>query len=174
MQVKPSKTFTQIVQKQQKVKTATTTEIALKEKSYKFKCPFVSEGCNERFKTKNGMLIHRASCNCGYSTTEKKFVVGEVTAVFGKASRNLYKVRWENYPDPNEDTWETEKMLLEDGCREAIDDFWERSGICRTLDFYPDPDGINRCWMCGWNCKKNNDVRYVPQGACKTRETRVE
>ena len=136
-------------------------EIAKKESKYKFKCPFVAEGCSERFKTKNGMMIHRASCNCGYSTTEKKFVVGEILAVFGKASRKLYRVRWENYPDPEEDTWETEKMLLEDGCRETIDEFWERSGICRTLDFYPDPVGLNRCWMCGWTCRKSNDHRYL-------------
>ena len=71
--------------------------------------------------------------------------------MFGKANRKLYKVWWENYPDPKEDTWETEKMLLEDGCREVIDKFWERSDICRTLDFYldriRDPDGLNRYWM---------------------------
>ena len=86
-----------------------------------------------------------------HSTTSENFVVGEITVVFGKTNRKLYKVWWENYPDPKEDTWETEKMLLEDGCREVIDKFWERSDICRTLDFYPDrirdPDGLNRYWM---------------------------
>ena len=94
MKVKPSKTYTQIVQRQEKTAPATTEEIEKKEKKYKFKCPF--EGCDERFKTKNGMLIHRATCDCGYSTTEKKFEVGEILAVFGKSSRKLYKVRWKN------------------------------------------------------------------------------
>lgn len=161
MKVKPAKTFTQIIQRQDAVDKATVTEIMQKEKKYKFKCPFADEGCNARFKTKNGMMIHRATCDCGYSTTEKKFVVGDIVQVFGKASRKLYKVRWKNYPDPEDDSWESEKMLLQDGCREVIDNFWERSGKCRTLDFYPDPDGLNRCWMCGWICKKNNDVRYL-------------
>ena len=52
-------------------------------------------------------------------------------------------------------------MLLEDGCRESIDDFSDRTDKCRALDFYPDEKGRNRCWMCGWFCEKNNDPRYV-------------
>ena len=46
-------------------------------------------------------------------------------------------------------------MLLEDGCREAIDKFWHITTQNRTLDLYYDPDVIiNRCWMRGWYCKK--------------------
>ena len=56
------------------------------------------------------MMIHRESCNFHYSTT-KKYEVEKITAVFGKSELKLYKVRWKYYPDPDEDTWETEKML---------------------------------------------------------------
>ena len=52
-------------------------------------------------------------------------------------------------------------MLLEDGCHEAIEDFWDRTGACRTLDFYPDADGWPRCWMCGWACKTNKNPRFL-------------
>ena len=121
MKVKPTKTFTQIVQRQTTVATPTAGEIEKVEAKYKHKCPYSKEGCKARFKTKHGMMVHRASCNFGYSTTEKKFKVEKITAVFGKSERKLYKVRWQNYPDPSEDTWETEQMLLEYGCQETID-----------------------------------------------------
>ena len=62
-----------------------------KKRKYKLKYPF--EGCGERFKTKNGMLIYRVTCDCDYSITEKKFEVGEILFVFGKISRKLYKMR---------------------------------------------------------------------------------
>ena len=123
----------------------------------KQKCVFWQEGCKERFKTKQDMMIHRESCNFHYSTT-KKYEVEKITAVFGKSELKLYKVRWKYYPDPDEDTWETEKMLWEDGCREAIEDFWDHTQKYRTLDFYKDEEGRNRCWIwCGWCCKKNNE-----------------
>ena len=35
-------------------------------------------------------------------------------------------------------TWESEQMLLEDGCREAIDDLWDNTDTPRTLDLYSD------------------------------------
>ena len=107
------------------------------------------------------MRIHRSSCNFGYCTTAEKSVVSKIVDVFGKKQRKLYKVKWEGYPDSEEDTWESEKMLLEDGCREAIEDFWGNTNTPRTLDFYPDKDGHPRCWMCGWICKKNKAPRFL-------------
>lgn len=71
MKVKPAKRFSQIVQRQSAVEKATDEEIAQKEQNYKNKCAFWQEGCKERFKTKQGMMIHRTSCNFDYSTTEK-------------------------------------------------------------------------------------------------------
>lgn len=107
------------------------------------------------------MRIHRATCNFGHVTIVEKIEVDKVVEVFGKGSRKLYKVKWAGYPDPANDTWETEKMLLEDGCREVIEDFWDRTGACRTLDYYPDKDNYPRCWMCGWSCKKNKTPRFL-------------
>ena len=87
MKVKLSKTFSQIVQQQEAVDTATAAEIEEQEKQYKFKCSYCDEGCTQRFKTRRGMHIHRSSCNFGYNTTAKTFDVAKITAVFGKQSR---------------------------------------------------------------------------------------
>ena len=66
MKVKLSKTFDQIVQRVTTSTWESNPDRNRKQREkYKFKCPF--EGCSVCFKTKNGMLIHRASCACGYS-----------------------------------------------------------------------------------------------------------
>ena len=49
-----------------------------------------------------------------------------------------------------------EHSLLRDGCKDTIDAFWLSSGINPALDFYPDPEGRPRCWMCGYACKNPN------------------
>ena len=51
-------------------------------------------------------------------------------------------------------------MFFEDGCKPVIDEFWQRSGKNPANDFYPDPDGKHRCWVCGW-CSKSTDPRYL-------------
>ena len=55
MKMKLKKTFTQHVQVQEAVSTATTAEINKKESSYKHACAFAKAGCTARFKTKKGM-----------------------------------------------------------------------------------------------------------------------
>ena len=94
MKVKLSKTFSQIVQQQEAVDTTSAAEIVTKEKQYKFHCSFAEEGCTQRFKTKLGMRIHRATCNFGHVTIVEKIEVDKVVEVFGKGSRKLYKVKW--------------------------------------------------------------------------------
>ena len=138
MRVKPSKTFTQLVGKQDEVEKATEEEVKKKTSSYKFECTYAAAGCSQRFKTKKGMRIHASSCNFNYGTTAEAFNVECITEVFGKASRKLVLVKWENFP--GEDSWVPEDSLLQDGCA----DFWTKTGRNPTLSFYPDPDARRR------------------------------
>ena len=49
---------------------------------------------------------------------------------------------------------------MQDGCKPTIDEFWLRTGGNPAQDFHPDPDGKQRCWVCGW-ASKSNDARYL-------------
>ena len=74
-------------------------------------------------------------------------------------------MKWTNYPD--EDSWELEHMLLQDGCKPTIDEYWLRTGGNPAQDFHPDPDGKRRCWVCGWT-SKSNDARYLKAHLTRT------
>lgn len=50
MRVKPSKTFTQLVGKQDEVEKATEEEVKKKTSRYKFECTYAAAGCSQRFK----------------------------------------------------------------------------------------------------------------------------
>ena len=99
------------------------------------------------------------SCSYNYGRTEKAYPVEEVLNVFGKSTRKLFFVRCEGYPGQN--SWVPEDPLIQDGCTEAIKDFWTKSGKNPALDYYADPDGDvgMRCWMCGWKSNKRNKIR---------------
>ena len=114
MQVKLSKTYTQHVKAQVKTTAATAMEIAAKMKKYKHACEYAKAGCRERFKTKAGMRIHACSCNYNYGLTEEKWEVDKILAVYGKAERKLFLVKWTDRP--GEDSWQKEHSLLQDGC----------------------------------------------------------
>ena len=80
--------------------------------------------------------------------TEKASEVEKLLTVFGKATRKLFLTKWVGHP--GEDSWMPEHLLLKEGCKDSIDDFWLKSGLSPTQDFYPDVEGANRCWMCGY------------------------
>ena len=61
----------------------------------------------------------------------------KILAVYGKAQRKLFYVRWEGY-NSDEDSWVTEHSLLADGCKDAIDEFWLRTDINPAQDFFAD------------------------------------
>ena len=138
---------------------STEEEITAKEASYDHPCYFEQDGCPTRFKTKLGMLTHTTTCHFNYANTSKYFEVEEVLAVFGKASRKLFLVKWEGYPE-SRNSWLPEQSLLRDGCKESIDAFWLKSGINPALEFFPDPDHRPRCWMCGYACD-NTAMRFL-------------
>ena len=163
MQTKLAKTNSQMLGKRQRPTAATEQEIEEKKKTYKHACKYVKAGCRQRFKTKAGMKIHCSNCNFGFETTEKKWEIGVILKVFGKADRKLFLVHWKGHPS-SADSWEKEQSLLEDGCAESIKDFWDRSGLNPALEYYPDPDqepdGTQyRCWMCGWKSDKRDKRR---------------
>ena len=113
----------------------------------------------DSFKTKHGMKIHAASCPFNYGNTSEYFSVEEILAVYGKASRKLFLIKWEGCPE-SENSWVPEHSLLQDGCKESIDDFWEKSGINPAKDFFPDSECRPRCWMCGYACS-NPAMRFL-------------
>ena len=119
-------------------------------------CEHAKAGCTQRFKTKTDMKIHSCSCTFNYGLTEKKWEVEKILAVFGRAERKLFLVKWTDHPD--EDSWQKEHSLLQDGCADIMKAFWNSSGLNPARDFYPDPDGEpgTRCWMCGWKSCVNN------------------
>ena len=155
MQVKMTKTFTQIVKAQDPVPTATEKEIAEIEAKYEFKCKYVKVGCTQKFKTKRGAKIHSSKCTFCYSVNEEKFEVESIKAVFGKKERRMFEVRWTNHP--GEDSWVLEDSLMEDGCKPAIDEFWTSSRKNPALDYYPDKQHPHRCWICGWHSKSEDE-----------------
>ena len=159
MELKMSKTFSHHVRRQDKVTKATPTEIKAKEQTYKFPCLFCEDGCDARFKTEEGMLRHATTCDFNYGVTSNYFEVEKIKAVFGKSQRKLFLVSWKGYGE-EEDSWVTEHSLMRDGCKESIDDFWLRTGINPSQDFFVDPEGRPRCWMCGYACK-NPDPRFL-------------
>ena len=159
MKVKLSKTYSQIVCRQEKVGALTEEAIKKMMKSYKYACTFAKAGCTQRFKTKKGMAIHACSCSFNYGRTEEAFPVEEVLEVFGKATRKLFLVQWEGYP--GQDSWVPEDSLIQDGCAEAIKEFWIKSGKNPAQNYYADPDGDvgMRYWMCGWKSDKTDKVK---------------
>ena len=159
MKVKLAKTFNQHLQRQEKVGKITTQMLDKKMQSYKYQCEFAEAGYTQRFKTKRDMKIHMCTCIFNYGTTDEAYQVDEITTVFGKAERRLFKVKWDGYT--GQDSWVPEHSLLQDGCMEAIKTFWEKTGKNPAQDLYTDPDGDTgtRCLMCGWKSDKNNKKR---------------
>ena len=152
MKVKLAKTFTQHVCVQEKQAQVTCHEVRAKDQSYKFACTFCDAGCAQRFKTAKGMMLHRASCQFNYATTEQTWEVESIVGVFGRRERWLFKIRWLGL-NPEEDTWEPEHLLLRDGCKESVDAFWAQSGLNPAQPFHDDAEGRPRGWICGWASK---------------------
>ena len=105
------------------------------------------------------MKIHMHSCTFRfYYESLSKSPVEKIVGVYGRVERRHFLVRWEGLP-PEKDTWEPEFLLLEDGCKQAINEFWLSTGLCPARDFYEDKDTAHRCWVCGW--ATNSGERYL-------------
>ena len=74
-------------------------EIAVKEANYDHPCQIEPDGCTARFKTEQGMLRHVTTCPFNYANSSRYFEVEKVLSVYGKASRKLFLVKWEDYPE---------------------------------------------------------------------------
>ena len=150
MKINMAKTLSQHVFKREEI--AVTDEEAREiEAKYDHKCDF----CKRRFKTRKGMLIHRASCQHNYDTTDEVYELEDIVATFGHKDTRWYKVKWKGYPLE----WERGHILVRDGCTEMIKDFWARSGLNPGKEFYPDPDGRHRCTVCCKSYKRRQDLK---------------
>ena len=116
MYVKLKKTFSQIVQDQEKAAPPTEQDIKEVEQDYKFTCEFADRGCTVRLKTQRAVNIHSVKYTFGYGATEESFEIEEIKEVYGKASRRLFKVKWVGY---DEMSWEPEHHLIKEGCKQG-------------------------------------------------------
>ena len=137
MHINMDKTYTQHVHRRAKIKITQEEARAVEEK-YDHKCDF----CIRRFKSRRGMLIHRAQCQHNYATTDKAFPLEDILDVFGHRHSRWFKVKWEGHDEPE---WEREHLLVRDGCGDSIRDFWATSGKQPSKEFYEDKDGKHRC-----------------------------
>ena len=150
MQVRMDKTYTHHVCRGGEV-TVTEEEIKKENDKLKVGCDF----CNRKFETKRAMHIHRASCIHQYVVSDERFVIEDILKVFGKKNARWYLVKWEGYDDPE---WQR-GHLLELDAKDAVRHFWTKSGLDPCRDFYPDPDGANRCSVCGKTYKRSQDLK---------------
>ena len=157
MYVSLPKTLTQHVHRREDVKVS-EEEARVAEKEHKHVCDF----CPRRFKTRRGMLIHRARCMHNYDTTDEAYVVQHISSVFGHIDARWYLVKWQGYKEPE---WERGHLLERDGCRDSIRRFWVKTGLNPSKEFYEVSDGKHRCAIC---CKPFGRAQDLK--AHKTRE----
>ena len=155
MKIRMDKTYSQHVQIQEKQKVS-EAEMLAAQKKFKIKCDF----CERRFKTEAAMHTHRASCPHNYGTTEEAFPVEEIVGVFGRIDSRWFLVKWGGHEVPE---WEREHLLLRDGCRDSIRNFWQKSGLSPCREFYDVAQ--HKCEVCGREYKRAQDLK-----AHKTRQ----
>ena len=151
MKINASKTFSQHVHEREDIKV-TLDEVAAVESKYDNKCDY----CERRFKTRRGMLIHRAKCQYNYDATEEIFILDKIVGVFGFKHSRWFKVKWRGYPEAE---WEREHLLVRDGCTDSIRNFWAESDLHPQKDFYPDPGSFHRCTVCTKTFRRAQDLK---------------
>ena len=80
-------------------------------------------------------LISTFSTSSGVGCTTE---IEEVRAGYGRDTRNLMLVEWVVYSEvhPKTTSFQSERLLLRDGCKPTLDNFWLYSGINPTQDFF--------------------------------------
>ena len=151
MKISVPKTFTQHVHEREEI-AVTTDEVAAIEAKYAHKCDF----CERSFKTRRGMLIHRARCQYNYNTTDEVFVLEDIVGMFGHRHSRWFKVKWQGHEEAE---WKREHLLARDGCADYIRDFWSTSGLQPNKDFYPDPNGAHKCTVCCKDYSRAQDLK---------------
>ena len=130
--------------------TVTKEEAMSVQMNYKHQCDF----CERKFKTESAKNIHRESCVYNYNTTEEAWEVEDILGVFGRIGARWFLVQWGGQEKLE---WEREHLLLRDGCRDSIRDFWDKSGLSPCQEFY-DVDE-HKCEVCGKEFKRAQDLK---------------
>ena len=102
------------------------------------------------------MQKHRAHCVYNYDTTSEVFEIESIVDVFGYAHSRWFLVKYKGYQMSE---WSREHLLLRDGCRDSIREFWSRTGKQPNKKYYPDPEGKHRCTICGKPYKRARDLK---------------
>ena len=119
----------------------TVQEMEQTEAKYKHKCKF----CPRRCKTAAGLARHMRYCNYQYKLSDEVFEIEKINAVFGVPEHRWFRVQWVDHP--GKDSWEPECSLRDQGCGQSIQDFWDRSHLNPSAEFYADPDDVWRCYQ---------------------------
>ena len=143
MNINITKTKNLHVARQEKVTAPTLEEMQATEQTFKHECKFFPR----KFKTKRGLHIHQASCNCQHGLAEEEDEFGDIDTAFGTVEQRWYRVQWSQHP--GKDTWEPERSLRRQGLGEAIRNFWVKSNLDPSTEFIADPDDVWRCYCCG-------------------------
>lgn len=143
MTIHKGKTKNMVVERQEKLKPPTVSQILTTEAGYKHECEF----CGRKFKTSRGLKIHKASCDKWHGLTEEEYEIEAINAVFGTTEDRWYRVEWTDHP--GKDSWEPERSLIRQGCEASIKIFWDNSEHNPSTDFIADPDDTWRCYTCG-------------------------
>ena len=151
MKVNMIKTVSHHLHKRQAIK-ATSEEVKAVETKYQHKCDF----CSRRFKTQANMLKHRAHCVYNYGTTSEVYEIEKIVGVFDYVHSRWFLVKYKRYQTSE---WSREHLLLRDGCRDSIRDFWSRTGKHPNKKFYSDPEGKYRYTICGKTYKRTQYLK---------------
>ena len=129
----------------------TKEEIKSAHEKLEHKCEF----CDRRFKAARHMKIHRTSCKYAYGTTEKRYEIDDIVGGFGRREARWFLVKFTGYEEPE---WQR-GHLLEIDAKDAVREFWVKSGLNPSKDFYADKEGKHRCCVCARVFKRTQDLK---------------
>lgn len=152
MQVSMPKTYTQHVFKREDVIQVSAEEAKEVQQQFKHECEY----CERKFQSARAMNIHKSSCMYAYTATAEEYEVENIVGVFGWRSNRWFLVKWVGY---KESEWERAHILLQDGCNDAIRQFWLDHGLSPCKEYYDDPHGKHRCDICAKSFKRDQDLK---------------
>ena len=101
-------------------------------------------------------MIHRAQCIHDYNTSDEVFELEDITCVFGLRNGRWFQVISVGH---EKEDWEREHLLVRDDCTDSIRNFWSRTGLDPTQDFYKDVTGKDRCTVCDKTYSRVHDLK---------------
>ena len=126
----------------------------------------ICQECGRGFPNKHGLAVHKGR-HCKKQHTEE-YEIDKVLDVRGPPDNRLYQVSWKGW-SAEHNTWEHWRQCM--GCLDAVDDFWEQSGLDKTRKVWLDCEDNIRCKDCCRLFRRPQDLKtHHSKMACKHRE----